>query len=874
MGATALFDINADGEDRGFQATGGQVLTLRLRPPVDSEVTHVLFQVWNGGASDDSLGIARNPPRASKDAPILTLVGSTSGQAVSPSTVGGNVTVTLPGSVGHSWIVRCVVNGGMRNLPNGSTVFDPTLLHHRGIWIPTGYSTRKPVATEVQEFEPEGWAGALADLIELGGAAVSTFQPNGLGAQARSIDGYLNEGISVQSFMGDAERISVRDGSWLFNNQTAIQLALDYAIYRSAALTAGPGPRVHLGGGHYRIDGPIHVGYGAGGFSQIIVEGEGMRYAGGGGTLIKPTHTNAPSIVVQGGRNVVLEGFTIEGPNYVHAVQITQQPPVMDNLTLETWIAPGLSNERYRPNVAIAIDPYSGPRPAQSYPDVTYPAYLGAVPQYGKEASSNTAIRDVAIFGFVGGIGQQTCDYDGNADYTKLERVSISYCAWGMSWGNSQSRVMAWRGCTFVGMHTAMFTGVHGRQQGKPHVTITDSEFSTMIRLLAIELSFGQGPTFIGCFSEGLYSLGRIDGFRYAAGVSFIGCELGFSYWDSYGVPAAVLENNSTALVRFVETTLFNPTGRGSFHFHAEGFDDDINQLEPARLFEFSGCSTLIRDDAADSAGTTNLWAKAAMNGTQGITIAYGSTCLERFSVQSGDTYDLDDGDALGPRLYSERCQGRRDRCLPVYAKRAAAIGTGNDPGVPVAWRVNSLTVNGGTPVQSGREIEFQTVGINGTYLMVLGGDVGDVLICARTRAVFWVHKRTSDHIFAIAQTGFDKDEELLMPLVNGDVFYAVNCRRYMPDKVLYGDITLGSPTITNIVDGGGGNPADIGVHVSVGDYLFVDEDVDRVMPALNAGIASFSNVAHTITMDANFTVTRTHMRLGPFVRLALPNAP
>jgi hypothetical protein len=83
-----------------------------------------------------------------------------------------------------------------------------------------------------------------------------------------------------------------------------------------------------------------------------------------------------------------------------------------------------------------------------------------------------------------------------------------------------------------------------------------------------------------------------------------------------------------------------------------------------------------------------------------------------------------------------------------------------------------------------------------------------------------------------------------------------------------------GSPTITNVVDGGGGNPADIGVHVTVGDYLFVDEEVDRVMPALNAGIASFNNGAHTITMDANFAVTRTHMRLGPFVRLALPNAP
>src|SRR4051812_34383097 len=125
---TALFDINGDGEDRGFEATPSELLTLRLRPPVGVGVGTVVFQVYNPSAFDPGQGIEVNPPSASKGAPLLTLVGATSGQSVSPSTPGGNVTVTMPASSGHSWIVRCIVNGGYRSLPGGGVVLDPTFI--------------------------------------------------------------------------------------------------------------------------------------------------------------------------------------------------------------------------------------------------------------------------------------------------------------------------------------------------------------------------------------------------------------------------------------------------------------------------------------------------------------------------------------------------------------------------------------------------------------------------------------------------------------------------------------------------------------------------------------------------------------------------
>lgn len=166
MANSALFDINADGENFGFQATNAQSLTLSLRDP--SSASTVLFQVFDPAGPNPALGIAANPPRASKGAPTLTLVGATSGQAVSPTSVSEAVTVDMPGSGSHSWIVRCVVDGGLRTLPNGVTIVDPNLIFERGIFIPTASSFRKVVITESTQFEVDGWAGALADMANGG----------------------------------------------------------------------------------------------------------------------------------------------------------------------------------------------------------------------------------------------------------------------------------------------------------------------------------------------------------------------------------------------------------------------------------------------------------------------------------------------------------------------------------------------------------------------------------------------------------------------------------------------------------------------------------------------------------------------------------
>jgi hypothetical protein len=163
--ASALFDINADGEDQGYEGSSGEVLELQLRQQPPIGVNTVVFQVFSAAGFDPENGIAANPPRASKDAPELDIVGATTGQTVSPTSVDGSVEITLPiGVTPHSWIVRCIVNGGTRSLPNGQVVADPSLIHERGIYIPSAFGARMVVCTETRQFSDGGWADALADL--------------------------------------------------------------------------------------------------------------------------------------------------------------------------------------------------------------------------------------------------------------------------------------------------------------------------------------------------------------------------------------------------------------------------------------------------------------------------------------------------------------------------------------------------------------------------------------------------------------------------------------------------------------------------------------------------------------------------------------
>lgn len=872
---SALFDIENDGEDHGYAGTNGQSFSLKLRNP--NGVGSVMFQVYREG-SDPALGIAANPPRASSDAPLITLVGTSSGGAVSPATPAGEVEGTLPVSGAHSYIIRCVVDRGQRTLPNGRVVVDPSLVHERGIYIPAGDGLRKIVATETNQFGLEGWAQPMNALIA-NGTTSGSFLPPGSGAVARSVSSRLSEDIYVTDFMTEEERAAVfapNDITFPVNHQPAIQKAIDYAMYRSAGPGVGAGPSVVLPGGVYRIDDTLHLGYGTE-FRGVQFRGAGMREGGnfdvsGTGTVIIATFNDRPAIAIQGARSTVVDGMTIvQQRQGAHILGVAQNDAAnMAHLDPAAWVDPTFpasASSQYAPLCAIAIDPYSGVRPGVSYPDVTYPAHMGggAVPQYGKLHSRNVLIQNVHINGFVVGVALQPCNDDANGDFVKLRRVSFRFCVWGYSWGNTQARVNALYDGVFAYVHTALTTTRHGRQTGNPQIAVYSTSFEIGMQICEIlNLNYGQGPTFTGCFAESMYSIGKLQGgnaFR-TGGARFQSCEFGFTWWTRYGVPTYVLIFDGTTMQCVLDNCFFYmaATRGGYLAFKGSGADD-----EPAKSFRLTNCQ---RD--GQDIDITDEYQRAAFNATMGIVVSRGSTCMDRFSVSSGHVSNIDTGAQETPRLNSEWQRAARVNCANVYATHIKALSAGADPGVPVRWK--SAILPGAELVElDGRLLTVDMPGITTASLAQTGGDVGDVLVSTNNGVAFLVRSRTGTELLLEAMTGYDKDEELLESLPAECTFVPIHCRRYSIPTVVYADMTEGSDTLTNVLTGPG-SYADIPANFTIGDYLVVDGDVDRCIQPQHARLASYDNGTKTLTFDGVFMYTQARRRITLWSRPPLPN--
>lgn len=158
--ADALFTINGDTSDHGFDATSGLLVTLQLKTLPPSGVNTVRFQVFDADDFDADQNPIQNPPAKAKDSVELELDnGTEQGTSIAPLTVDGEVTIQLPVSTYDAWIVRCIVNGGMSTLDDGRVAFDRTLVHERMIVIRDADGFRPVVVTETSQYDAvHGWA--------------------------------------------------------------------------------------------------------------------------------------------------------------------------------------------------------------------------------------------------------------------------------------------------------------------------------------------------------------------------------------------------------------------------------------------------------------------------------------------------------------------------------------------------------------------------------------------------------------------------------------------------------------------------------------------------------------------------------------------
>lgn len=729
-------------------------------------------------------------------------------------------------------------------------------------------------------------AGLAIDAVDLANEAAdrseaaAVYMPAGTGAISRTTQDKLRESISVLDFgaIGDGTLHTVQE--WItgplarYANLAAVQAdyphvtatteAIDMVAIQAAinaSIYGGLRRKVLIPAGVYYCNGPLHLGYGVS-FSSCVLEGEGIRYAaesGFNGTAIVFTHNNAPGIVVQGGRFSVICNLTIKGANvaYITANGRGTAAGSAADLVASNWVDtgfPAASSSRYAPYAGVAVDPYSGVRPGVSYPDVAYPAYLGAVAQYGKNFSSAVTLENVGIAGFVAGLAVQPCDADGNGDYIKLKNVVISQCQYGVSICNTQSRLVHLTDCQLNQVHTGIVTTKHGRQSGKPAILAESCEFGATIKWIDLpNISYGGFPRFVSCYGELVYSIGNVGANSFGSStVEFNSCEFAFQLQYHLGVPKYIFEND----------------GNGFVAFNGCGFG-----LSPSNNYAFGGLSkSYLFNQCVTSAVGTSLYEKFSLNATLGITTSQLGTDFPSFSVYA-KRYNLDTGADSSVQLVSKENIGARAYCLPAVTRTALASLGQDDPGAPVKMCPYTMGKGSLTFSTSGRDVTVGT-GLAGNEWAIhqRGIGVGDTVWDDATGITFRVRSRTGGDIIMRAISGYDAAGNLLSPITTAGALYCLNSRIYTPTYPLYCNTTHANAVASNI-SRGDDTAAFIDTDLVVGDYVYYRPWGDRPGGENRIQIAARDGTARTLTVSGEFWRTATFRRLALFIRAEAPNA-
>jgi hypothetical protein len=361
--------------------------------------------------------------------------------------------------------------------------------------------------------------------------------------------------------------------------QQEIQLAIDYALQHHVE-------EVTLGDGTYRIDDALQLGYGNT-FNAVSLIGAGPCFAGAGapsfpGTLVVATFKDRPAIAIQGARYSAVKNLTLRGETLPHVKQevFTGDTTTWADKLIDptSWVGADLlkdaphADSQHAPYAGIAIDPYSGAKPPDAYPQVSYPSWITKdnrlYPQYGKNFSSGVLIENVHILGFVVGIVNQPCDADGNGDFTKIHNCLFEALKYGVSIGNGQSRNVSIRDCEYDLTHTFLTNTTHGRRIGKFDGPIDNISGGVSYQFADLYLNQSGSIAFKNIYFEAQIKFGRLGvGASNNAPVVFDSCSFGPSCafgppFDFGYNPDCFITTSAYATLNFTGCTL---SGYGKF---------------------------------------------------------------------------------------------------------------------------------------------------------------------------------------------------------------------------------------------------------------------------------------------------------------------
>jgi hypothetical protein len=656
-----------------------------------------------------------------------------------------------------------------------------------------GGGTVKRIAED--SLPPIGFTGASTGTLTAGDGSRWVYVPD-------------SRGVNVRFFGALGDDISSPE-----ENALGINEALFFDMYYARQGCT------YIPAGTYTLADTIHIGYGvtASSYRSTTLEGDGKMYAGSspfGGTALIPVNTDRPVIAVQGTRSPRIKRLAIQGPNrdFIIVNNLGNFDPAVDDTDINEWLGPSLhanANSRYAPFAAIAIDPYAGPRPAVSYPDVVYPESFGAVAQYDKLFSSDVSMQDLFIGGVVVPIVVQPCDADGNADFTSIRDCSFEQNVYGfVSAGNSQSRILQADNCIASQFHTGIANAVHGRQIGKFGSEWRNCHFGACIQWIDLPNGPYAGPMrFVGCYGEQVWRIGNYGNVSASnQPLTFDNVDFSFDSQDPVsnalrGVPPDVL-SVSLSSVTFKDVTFT--------HYESTLlFDGD------ARFFTFEGTQTYSDHPRA------NMYEKIAHNFTcDGIMFAISQTIdrPSRFKNKMAKRYNLSTGGDLLTDVVSDVAVSSRAIGFPAWARTAVAESTPDyTADAPSPW-IMVLAKSSLSFSMSGLTLTVTSWPLN-TYQNSLGGMPGDVIYDSQSGSIFFVRSYSAGTLIAELQNNYiGTTPRVAISPTSGD-FYVGLSRIYLPGSYLSATFSA-STTVSNVAraDGVGTNLTSL---ISDGDRMY-----------------------------------------------------
>lgn len=652
-------------------------------------------------------------------------------------------------------------------------------------------------------------------------------------------------------------------------------------------------------GGH-RVEDTVHLSLGEGFTAAYTLEGE-TRNAWGlwdGAAIpasrIITSRNDRPIFSVQGARGGAVRWIAFYGPLVAHIApqylgRAVAPIPTIDDRQQSAWL-PGSgphSNGRYNPGCAIAIDPYSGVRPAQSYPNAPYRADAGeSTVQYGRTHTSVFEIRGCVFGGFSVAVAIKPSDSDANADYITMPDCTADYCIIVCSGGGSQLRNNDTSNLKYAFVHTVLSGSTHGRQIGAMAGTHRNWCGGHQIQLVEYNAGFTGPLTLEGVYFEGGHRLATITGsgppFRMtSAKILYIGGpdsaslspirgvafnHIGVSPTSSATVGCAVeidgeiakpapLVINATR-VRMNVTVVDNsfPSGLPCPQYRAVALNATCNGLLVPRR---------------NSASTGQPDIKAVFN-------RYNAGSTPNASVLGSRYFD-----GVTAELPT------RSEPAPIWATAYRGQNMGFSipmpfHGVALGGSMTSVTLTG--RVLRGTWAGFWNAGHPQRWAM-LPGDMWQH--SSGYWAVVTSYDSATDQITLLIENGWANNggtitwetgsaASVLADLSSG-TWFTHGSRRFGPSSHLVADFTSGSINITNIGTNNGTAASSGLTEAAVGDFVYFREELDGPIFNHRSQLVTITSgtpgsLAGTAGLPGSLTVTRKPLLFGSYIAPNVPN--